>query len=171
MGESVSGQIFETSETHVRLLQDGAVALVGMDAFRRRFGVDGLVRLHRNEFDLIEADRRLLVHFNLGPTSNEVGRTYAVVPIMLAGHRQADGQEVLPILDHTRRRIGTCIGVQRRVPLHAVSPKDFSFSLPNIRGADELEIAFLSRYRAMLPASDLREMIGEGCTITRLELR
>lgn len=171
MNRDVSGRTSRSSETHVRLLQGGAEAVVSMEAFRRRFDVDGLVRLHRDEFDLIDADRRFLVHFNLGLTSNGVGRIYAVVPITRAGHRRADGREVLPVVDLTHRRIGTCIGLRRCVPLHAVTAEDFSHSLPNIRSVRELETAFLSRYEGMFPASVLREMIGTGCTVTRLQLR
>lgn len=157
-----------SNKSYVGVREAGDERIVPIDELRRRFSVDALIRLHAEDFGLLPARCRVLVHFNLEMTTNEVGRRYALVPILEAGRRLADGREVLPIVDPTRHRLGTCVEVIQRVPLDRVTAEQFSHSLPNIQTSRQLREALLRRYVDMFPSLTDEEIIARGCAMTRI---
>ena len=135
-----------------------------------RFDVDMLIRLHVEDFTMLRMISGDFVHFNLETTLNEVGHRCAVVPIVTAGRRLADGSEVLPVIDPVQSRSGICVKVLQRVALNEVPATLFRYSLPNIKSVEELRAALVQRYAQMFPALSESELLGRGCAITKLRL-
>ena len=143
-------------------------AVIPLVEFQQRLGVDGWIRLHPADFDAMNTLARHWVHFNLGTTSNDVGHRYAIVPIVRAGERTADGRETLAYVEPRRSRIGRCIGVRQNVALGDVTATDFAASLPGIRSAEQLQAALIARYSKMNPTLSQQALLANGCAITTL---
>ena len=158
-------------ETHVGILDEhGHERIESVADLRARFGVDALIRLHRQDFDQLGQDgtERVFVHFNLEETLNQVGKRYAVLPILRPGYRTEDGAEVLPIMDTSRHRVGVCDKVLQRVPLDDVTEECFRHSIPSIRTVQQLRIALIDRYAKLFPYLSADDLVSRGCAITRL---
>ncbi|MFI4998022.1 MAG: hypothetical protein ACHQAQ_19835, partial [Hyphomicrobiales bacterium] len=119
---------------------------------------------------LFEGMRDRFVHFNLEFTLNEIGRRYAILPILRPGHRNEQNEEILPVVDLHRHRVGICDEVFQRVPVDDVGPELFRHSLPNIRTARELRSALVLRYARLFPRLAAEELLTCGCAITSLAL-
>lgn len=143
---------------------------VGLAAFRRRLEVDGWVRLHPADFDALRPSQDLLVHFNLGTTSNEVGRRYAIVPIVRPGRRLPDGAEAIAYVDVRRVRRSICLAVRQAVSLADLAADDFEHSLPTIRSVQELSAALIGRYARMHPTLSEDALLAKGCAISTFRL-
>lgn len=159
-----------STPSHVGIVDDTGERVVATVAVHARLGVDALIRLHADDFALLDRVGRTFVHFNLERTTNRVGLRYALVPIWRAGSRDAGGAEVLPVVDVRRLRTGTCIEVLQRVPLDSVTEAQLSLSLPGIRSVGQLRAALVQRYGAMFPGLDEAQLAAHGCSITRLNL-
>jgi hypothetical protein len=159
-----------SNRTHIGVIEEGRAAVVGVAELCRRFGVDALIRLSHADYALFEPMRVRFVHFNLEATLNEPGKRYAVLPILRQGRREADGAEILPVIDQRRCRIGLCAEVLQRVPLGEVTGAQFAHSLPSIRTREALEAALVRRYAPMFPALSAQELLARGCAITSLVL-
>jgi hypothetical protein len=158
-------------KTHVGVLdENGNERVQTVAELRSHFGVDALIRLQGQDFDQLgqAGTERFFVHFNLEETLNEVGKRYALLPILRPGYRTGDGAEVLPIIDISRHRTGVCDQVLQRVPLGTVSDEHFRYSLPTIRSADQLRAALIDRYVRMFPHLPADELVARGCAVTRL---
>src|SRR5580704_6642049 len=138
-----------SNRTHIGVVAQGEEAVVLVAELCRRFDVDALIRLGLADYELFAAMQGRYVHFNLEFTLNEVGKRYAVLPILRQGRRDADGTETLPLVDQHRHRIGLCDEVIQRLPIGEVGPAHFAHSLPNIRTPEALEAALLRRYAPM----------------------
>jgi hypothetical protein len=57
-----------------------------------------------------------------------------------------DEEEILPILDPRRHRIGMCEAVLQRVPIEEVSSAHFAYSIETIMTVDKLKKALIQRY-------------------------
>ncbi len=159
-----------SNKTHIGILDAGGEKVVRVEELRDSFNVDGLIRLHAEDFALLVTISQLFVHFNLEITLNEVGRRYAILPIVKPGQSLSDGQEVLPIVDPGRFRLGTCIEVLQRVPLDQVTAEQFAHSLPTIRTPEQLRSTLVKRYAKIFPRLTNAEIITRGCTVTRFVL-
>lgn len=157
-----------SNKTHTGVLAEGREHIVPIERLLRQFAVDGLLRLHSTDFAELPAHHRLFVHFNLEVTTNEVGRRYAVVPIVKPGRRLPDGRELLPIIDPSHRRVGTCVAVIQRVAIDQITVEQFSHSLPSIRTPHKLREALLRRYSPMFPTLSGEEIVARGCAITQM---
>ena len=158
----------DTSSIGIR--EDGREVVVPIRELCARLGVDALIRLHEQDFGLLGRERAGFVHFNLEFTLNEVGRDYAIVPIVRAGRRSAAGCEILPVIDPSLARRGRCVEVIQHLPIDEVTPEQFADSLPNVRTARELGDALLRRYQQMFPDKSPQELLDRGCALTRLKL-
>jgi len=159
-----------SNRTHTAVLERGSARIVTVQSLLDRFRADILIRLHADEFSLLSVTGQEFVHFNLETTLNEVGHRCAVVPIVTPGRRLSDGREVLPVIDPTQARLGTCVTVLQRVPLDKVSGDLFQHSLPTIRTVDQLRTALLRRYAQMFPHLNENEIVQRGCAVTKLYL-
>ncbi len=157
-----------SNTTHIGILDSLGERVVLIEDLRRHLRVDALIRLHSDEFALLTTDCRSFVHFNLEFTLNEVGRHYAIVPIVRAGKRLPDGREVLPLIDPAPARRGICAEVIQSLPLDKVTPALFASSLPNIRTQEQLRAALLNRYERMFPHLSKEEILERGCAVTRI---
>jgi hypothetical protein len=146
----------------------GKATIATVQSLLDRFRADILIRLHADEFSLLSMIRREFVHFNLETTLNRVGQRCAVVPIVTPGRRLSDGREVLPVIDPTQSRLGTCVRVLQRVPLGKVPEDLFQHSLPTIRTAEQLRATLLKRYAQMYPHLSENEIAERGCAVTEL---
>lgn len=144
--------------------------IIATDALCRHYQVDALIRLHADDFDMLASVGEMFTHFNLEFTSNAVGRRYAILPIVKTGRRLPDGQEVLPIVDIERFRLGICVETIQHVELNAVTPAQFAESLPTIRTLADLGTALIRRYRSMFPDLTDADIVARGCAVTRLQL-
>lgn len=158
-----------SNTTHIGIRDGCGERVVLIDELRRRFRVDALIRLHSIDFAQLAHDCRSFVHFNLEFTLNELGRHYAVVPIVQAGKRLPDGREVLPVIDPVPARRGICTEIIQRLPLNKVTAALFADSLPNIRSQDQLRAALLDRYGRMFPNLSDEEILRRGCAVTRID--
>jgi hypothetical protein len=132
------------------------------------FGVDALIRVHEQDYALIDQLPQKYVHFNLEFTLNEQGKRYAILPIVKPGFRKQDNEEVLPVLDPTRYRIGRCDAILQHVPIENVPIEYFQYSISTIRTVDELKKALLQRYAPMFPSLTSDELLSRGCAITQI---
>lgn len=139
-------------------------------SFQSRFEVDNVIRLQAVDFDLIPEGPQTLVHFNLGTVWNELSLRYALMPIVKPGRRFEDGSEILPMVDASRVRVGTCVEVIRSIHINQVTRDQFAHSLSNIRNGIELERALVRRYKGVFPNLSVDEIPAHGCTLTRLTL-
>ncbi|MEQ1616150.1 MAG: hypothetical protein ABL904_25645 [Hyphomicrobiaceae bacterium] len=133
-------------------------------------GVDGWIRLHPADFAAMATLTERFVHFNLGTTSNVVGHSYAIVPIVRPGFRTAEGIETLPHVDVRRSRRGRCVEVRQAVRIEDVTAADFLASLPNLRSIGGLRSALIERYARMFPEHSDADILKQGCAITTLDL-
>src|SRR6267142_74617 len=93
-------QLPHSNKSHTRIVDDLGEHTVRVIDLCERLQVDGLIRLHHRDYDLVEILREKYVHFNLEFTLNERGKRYAVLPIIRSGYRtESHQEEVLPILD------------------------------------------------------------------------
>jgi hypothetical protein len=110
-------------------------------------------------------------HVRLVPT-NERGKRYAVLPFIRSGYRtESDEEEVLPILDPRRHRIGVCEAVMQRVPIEEVSSAHFAYSIETIMTIDELKKALIQRYAPLFPHLRPEQLLSRGCAITLIRFR
>jgi len=154
----------------IGVLEDGREIVMPIRELCARLQVDALIRLHEQDFRFLERERTSFVHFNLEFTLNEVGRDYAIVPIVIAGRRSATGSEVLPVINPSFARRGVCTEVIQHLPIEAVTSEQFADSLPNVRTAKELGDALLRRYQQMFPEKSPQDLLDRGCALTRLSL-
>jgi hypothetical protein len=133
------------------------------------FGVDALIRVHEQDYALIVQLAEKYVHFNLEFTLNEQGKRYAILPIVKPGFRKQDNEEVLPVLDPRRYRIGRCDAILQQVPIESVSAEHLRYSISTIRTIDELKKALRLRYAPMFPTLTSDELLSRGCAITHIQ--
>jgi hypothetical protein len=156
-----------SNKSHTRIVDDLGEQTVRVIDLCERLQVDGLIRLHHRDYDLFEILQEKYVHFNLEFTLNEPGKRYAVLPIMRSGYRtESDDEEVLPILDPRRHRIGMCEAVLQRVPIEEVSSAHFAYSIETIMTIDELKKALIERYAPLFPYLRPEQLLSRGCAIT-----
>ena len=156
-----------SNKSHTRIVDDLGEQTVRVVDLCERLQVDGLIRLHRRDYDLVELLQEKYVHFNLEFTLNERGKRYAVLPIIRSGYRtESDEEEVLPILDPRRHRIGVCEAVMQRVPIEDVSSAHFAYSIETIMTIDELKKALIQRYAPLFPHLRPEQLLSRGCAIT-----
>ena len=167
-GNVVSDQQLPLSnKLHTRIIDDLGEHTVRVIDLCERLQVDGLIRLHHRDYDLVEILREKYVHFNLEFTLNERGKRYAVLPIMRSGYRTDSHQEeVLPILDPRRHRIGVCEAVMQRIPIEEVSSTHFAYSIETITTIDALKKALIQRYAPLFPSLGPEQLLSRGCAIT-----
>ncbi len=145
----------------------GEERLITREDFCSQLGVEGWVRLHSEDYAGLATLGRELVHFNLEITDNEIGKRYAVVPILRRGLRRGDGTEQLPIVDMSRYRIVVCVEVIQGMPIKLVTDAHFQNSLSSIRSGAELEKALLYRYSPMYPDAKAEDIIARGTALSR----
>ena len=75
-----------SNRSHTGILDEAGERIVPVGDVCARLSVDGLIRLHRHDYDLVEELEHEYVHFNLEATLNEAGKSYAIVPIARSGH-------------------------------------------------------------------------------------
>jgi hypothetical protein len=154
-------------KSHTRIVDDLGEQTVRVIDICERLQVDGLIRLHLRDYDLVELLQEKYVHFNLEFTLNELGKRYAVLPIIRSGYRtESDEEEILPILDPRRHRIGMCEAVLQRVPIEEVSSAHFAYSIETIMTIDELKKALIQRYAPLFPHLRPEQLLSRGCAIT-----
>jgi hypothetical protein len=166
-GSVVSDQQLPLSnKSHTRIVDDLGERTVRVIDLCERLQVDGLIRLHQRDYDLVELQKKY-VHFNLEITLNERGKRYAVVPIIRSGYRtESHEEEVLPVLDPRRHRIGVCLAVTQRVPIEEVSSTYFANSIATIMTIDELKKALIQRYAPLFPHLRPEQLLSRGCAVT-----
>ena len=156
-----------SNKSHTRIVDDLGEQTVRVIDLCERLQVDGLIRLHHRDYDLVDILQQKYVHFNLEFTLNERGKRYAVLPIIRSGYRtESDEEEVLPILDPRRHRIGVCEAVMQRVPIEEVSSAHFAYSIETIMTIDELKNAMIQRYAPLFPHLRPEQLLSRGCAIT-----
>jgi hypothetical protein len=156
-----------SNKSHTRIIDDLGEQTVRVIDLCRHLQVDGLIRLHRRDYDLVEILQEKYVHFNLEFTLNERGKRYAMLPIVRSGYRTESGEEeVLPVLDPRRHRIGVCEAVTQRIPIEQVSSAHFAHSIQTITTIDELKRALIQRYAPLFPHLRPEQLLSRGCAIT-----
>ena len=156
-----------SNKFHTRIIDDLGEHTVRVIDLCEHLQVDGLIRLHHRDYDLVEILREKYVHFNLEFTLNERGKRYAVLPIIRSGYRTESHQvEVLPILDPRRHRIGVCEAVMQRIPIEEVSSAHFAYSIETIATIDALKKALIERYAPLFPSLGPEQLLSRGCAIT-----
>jgi hypothetical protein len=97
-----------SNRLHNSIVDDHGERAVAVKDLCNLFGVDALIRVHQHDYDLIDQLPERYVHFNLELTLNQEGKRYAILPIVTPGLGNQDNEEVLPVLDPRRHRIGRC---------------------------------------------------------------
>lgn len=156
--------------TRIGVIDQTGKFVISAAEFQTRLGVDGWIRLSRNEYSQLWAQQDKLVHFNLGRTTNQAGLRYAIVPIVEHGWRNADGSEEPAYVSLTSYAVGLCTDVEQHVALADVGDDHFRHSLAGISGRRELEETLLMRYKPMFPELSDGEILAQGCAITTLQL-
>jgi hypothetical protein len=172
-GSVVSDQKLPFSNrSHTRIVDDLGEQTVRVTYLCERLQVDGLIRLHRRDYELVEILHEKYVHFNLEFTLNERGKRYAMLPILRSGYRtESDDAEVLPVLDPRRHRIGVCEAVMQRVPIEEVSSAHFAYSIETVMTIDELRTALIQRYTPLFPNLRPEQLLSRGCAITLISFQ
>lgn len=159
-----------SNKVQIRVLSGDGSRVTPVRELCESYGVDALIRLHRDDFNEFMKLRGFFTHFNLERTLNEIGKRYAVLPIIRAGYRDAENREVLPVVDAAQYRKGLCMEVIQSVPIKAVDARFFTNSLPSIQSPDHLRASLLRRYRPMFPEKSEDELLSRGCGISVLRL-
>jgi hypothetical protein len=157
-----------SNSTHIGICDHSGERIVAVQDLTGQLQVDGLIRLSEKDFAQLPVEMGSFVHFNLEFTLNEMGRRYAIVPLIRAGRRLDDGQEVLPIIDPSRSHSGLCTEIVQHLPTGDVSEAYFAFSLPTIRTHAALRAALSERYGRMFPNLSDDALMARGCAITRI---
>jgi hypothetical protein len=161
-----------SNRSHTRIIDDHGEHTVRVIDLCERLEVDGLIRLHHRGYDRVECLEEKYVHFNLEFTLNELGKRYALLPILRSGYRtESHGEEVLPILDPRRYRIGVCEAVMQRVPIEEVSRAYFAHSIETIMSIDALRNALIQRYAPLFPDLRPEQLLSRGCAITLISFQ
>lgn len=157
-----------SNRSYNRIVDDHGERAVAVKDLCDLFGVDALIRVHERDYALIGRLAEKYVHFNLELTLNEQGKHYAVLPIVKSGFRNQNNEEILPVLDPQRYRIGRCDAILQQVPVESVSTEHFRYSISTIRTVDELKMALLLRYAPMFPTLTSDQLLSRGCAITQI---
>src|SRR5262245_10495491 len=136
-------ELNRSNRSHTGILHNGGERIVQVGDLCERLGVHALIRLHSLDYALFQTLQQKYAHFNLETTSNQIGKRYAVLPIIRRGYRTQNGEEILPILDPEQHTIGWCDVVLQRVPIDQVSSEFFRYSLPTIQTAKALATALI----------------------------
>jgi hypothetical protein len=158
-----------SNRSHNRIIDDNGERVIAVKDLCDLFRVDALIRVHEQDYALICQLADKYVHFNLEFTLIEQGKRYAILPIVKPGFRKRDKEEVLPVLDPRRYRIGRCEAVLQHVPLENVSTEHFQHSIATIRTIDDLKKALWLRYAPMFPALTSDQLFSRGCAITQIQ--
>jgi hypothetical protein len=158
-----------SNRSHNGVIDDHGERAIAVKELCDLFGVDALIRAHEHDYALIERLPEKYVHFNLEFTLNEQGKRYAILPIVKPGFRKPDNEEVLPVLDPRRYRIGRCEAILQQVAIECVSAEHLQYSISTIRTVDELKKALLQRYAPMFPALTSDQLLSRGCAITLIQ--
>jgi hypothetical protein len=157
-----------SNRSHNSIVDDDGEHTVAVRDLCDLFGVDALIRVHQQDYALIDQLPDKYVHFNLERTLNEEGKRYAILPIVKPGFRTKNNEEILPVLDPRRHRIGRCDAILQQVPIEQVRAEHFQYSISTIRTIDELKKAMLARYAPMFPALTSDQLLSRGCAISRI---
>jgi hypothetical protein len=160
-----------SNRSQTGILDEAGERIVPVGDVCARLGVNGLIRLHQQDYDLVEELEHEYVHFNLEATLNESGKSYAIVPIVRSGHRAKNGEEVVPVLDLRRHRIGLCKEVLQGVAIEQVPEEHFTHSIRGIRTIVDLNKALIERYAPLFPHLQAEQLLLRGCAITRICFR
>lgn len=166
---TLAGRFLESNGTNVGVVDAEGERVITLTEFCERLDVDGWVRMHPNDFAAATVLQQRVTHFNLATTSNQIGRRYALVPIIRAGYRSADGVEVLPFVGLEDALKARCIEVRQNVQINDFRPGDFQHSLPTVRSQQQLRSVLIDRYGKLHPGLDHDELLRQGCAISTFE--
>lgn len=159
----------ELNQDSIRLLQNGKERIVSISAIRQQYNIDGVIRIHENEYTNIHEDR--LAHFNLQICHHEVGKIYALPKIIKSGfYKPSTGEEQLPLLSFEDIYIGTCIQVQEEISYQDLTQTHFNYSMNHIDSVEALQEAIWKRYHQSLPELSRKSMMELGVSWTLLDV-
>lgn len=136
----------------------------------KEYGIDGCIRIQKDELENIDLNLSYFTHFNLQASGHKIGEVYGLPIIIDPGYYINQYEEVLPILSFKKLTKGKCIEVKNEVPYVRLTEEDFEYSMQHIKNTDQLKKAILKRYKKSLPSLSDKKILSAGVAITKLKL-
>lgn len=151
-------------------IENGITTVTGANLLDAKLGVDGSIRIRKEEYDNIETYLPYYTHFNLEYAGNRIGARYAMPRIMVQGYYRDEDDELPPLLSFENILYGVCVRKKERIPYHELTPTDFAYAMRSIKTTDDLKRLMLSRYKVSMPNLLPEEILKLGVSVTTLRL-
>ena len=138
-------------------------------SFKKKYKCNKIIRLHKNDFKLINKNTKFLTHFNIQDSGHVPGRKYLIVKVFRTGYLGAKINRP-PILDLKHAFIAKCLYAKSNIPYKKLNKKIFRYSLKNIKNISNLKKAILRRYKKSLAHYSNKDKISLGVGITKLKI-
>jgi hypothetical protein len=149
--------------------RQGKTVSISMEEFHQKFNVDGVIRIPKQEFDLITDQMKRFTHFNIQYCAHNEGEKYVILKIDQPGF--FDGtNERQPIFNNEIYLETKCVRVKNYIPYEELKDSDFQYSLSHIYDVASLKKAILKRYEQSLAHVSDDQKLALGVSITELEI-
>ena len=163
--------IDRTPRQKVLVLVNGKEEYVEDAEFLEKFGVSGLVRIPRDEFENINTQSESFGHFNLEKTNHEVGKRYLILKIERHGtHATTTETEQPPLLSTDGAFIVECIRVENNLPYEALTAEYFESSMKGLSDKKSLFKAIQKRYDISRRDLSREQMFNKGVGFTLFKI-
>lgn len=157
------------SECTYVILENGITTSVSALLYNAKHGVDGAIRIQKDEYEQIDTALPFYTHFNLQFCGHRIGSTYALPRILTQGYFVDDADQLPPLLSFEGALMGTCTKVQEHIPYNMITNDIFRYSMRHIQSVDELKSAILRRYKISMPSLSDEKILSLGVSITTLK--
>jgi hypothetical protein len=158
------------SDEEYVVLENGLTTTVSTELLHAKLGIDGSIRIRKDEYHHIETYLPYFTHFNLEYSGHKIGARYALPRILVQGYFHSSEDELPPLLSFENILFGTCVRKKDRVPYHDLTATDFAYSMSNIKTVDDLERLIWSRYHVSMPKLSKEQIQKMGVSVTTLRL-
>jgi hypothetical protein len=141
-----------------------AIKNLDTKSLKEHFNVDGIIRIHSNEFRFLPSGKKGFYNFYLGDAKIEQGKRYLVVKIVKRGARLVDEPEIKPKLSLSGHFFVTCNRVKFGVSPESLVQDFYSNTFTNIKDVDDLLKVLGRRYKTSRPTLKNEDL--SKCTIT-----
>jgi len=151
----------------LKLSKNNKLFLVNEKKFCKPYASNGIIKLHKQDFRLINKAALKYTHFNIKDTGHKVGHKFYIMKILKPGY--FDGKKnYAPVLDMNFFFVAKCTYVKNNVSYTKLKKSIFKNSLKNIQNKKQLIRAIKRRYKKSLSHITDESKVEMGVAITKL---
>mgnify|MGYP006084802633 CR=1 FL=1 len=142
---------------------------IDLKSFYKIYKCHKIIKFHKNEFDLIKSDIKILTHFNIQDNAHIPNRKYLLVKIFKPGLLNKKINKP-PILDLRYSFLTKCLYSKSNVPYEKLNKENFKYSLKTIKSIRSLKKTILKRYKKSLAYLSESHKLSLGVGITTVKI-